>query len=54
MKNAIQWKIYAATKDMNFEEYKSYLNRRQKNRALFARMQRRQEGMNRLEIYDGL
>jgi hypothetical protein len=24
MKNAIQAKIYAATKDMNFEEYKAY------------------------------
>jgi hypothetical protein len=39
---------------MKFEESKAYLNRRQKNSALLARMQRRQEGMNRLEIYDGL
>jgi hypothetical protein len=54
MKNAIQAKIYAARKDMKFEEYKAYLNRRLKKRALLARMQRRQEGMNRLEIYDGL
>jgi hypothetical protein len=54
MKNDIQAKIYAATKDMNFEEYKAYLNRRLKNSALLARMQRRQEGMNRLVIYDGL
>jgi hypothetical protein len=44
MKNTIQAKIYAATKDMNFEEYKAHLNRRQKNSALLARMQRRQGG----------
>jgi hypothetical protein len=37
--------IYAETKDMNFEEYKAYLNRRLKNSALLARMQRRQGGM---------
>jgi hypothetical protein len=42
MKNSIQAKIYAETKDMNFEQYKAYLNRRLKNSALFARMQRRQ------------
>jgi hypothetical protein len=38
MKNEIQAKIYAETKDMNFEQYKAYLNRRLKNSALFARM----------------
>jgi hypothetical protein len=42
MKNGIQAKIYAETKDMNFEQYRAYLNRRLKNSALFARMQGRQ------------
>jgi hypothetical protein len=41
MKSAIQAKIYAETKDMSFEEYKAYLNRRLKNSALYARMQKR-------------
>jgi hypothetical protein len=43
MKNDIQAKIYAETKDMNFEQYKAYLSRRLRNSALFARMQRRQK-----------
>ncbi|MDR2679506.1 MAG: hypothetical protein LBC47_01695 [Tannerella sp.] len=44
MKNDIQAKIYAETKDMNFEEYKAYLENRLKNSNLFARMQRRKTG----------
>jgi hypothetical protein len=45
MKNDIQAKIYAETKDMNFEQYKAYLNRRLKNSALFARMQKRKNSL---------
>ena len=42
MKNDIQAKIYAETKDMNFEEHKAYLENRLKNSKLFARIQRKE------------
>jgi hypothetical protein len=43
MKNDIQAKIYADTKDMSFEEYKAYLAMRLKNSPFKERINRRQQ-----------
>jgi len=39
MKNDIQAKIYAETKDMSFDEYKVYLNSRLKNSPFWDSME---------------
>jgi hypothetical protein len=43
MKNDIQAKIYADTKDMDFEEYKVYLALRLKNSPFRERINRQQK-----------
>ena len=40
MKNDIQAKNYAETKDMSFEEYRAYLDEKLKNSPFYARMKR--------------
>jgi len=40
MKNDIQAKIYAETKDMSFEEYRAYLNNKLKYSPIYARIKR--------------
>jgi hypothetical protein len=42
MKNDIHAKIYAETKDMNFEEYKAYLAMRLENSYFRDRIKQRQ------------
>jgi hypothetical protein len=44
MKNAIQAKIYADTKDMSFEELKVYLAKRIANSPFEHRISRQQKG----------
>ncbi|GHT11471.1 hypothetical protein AGMMS4956_04560 [Bacteroidia bacterium] len=46
MKNNIQAKIYADTKDMCFEDYKTYLAIRLKNSPFKERMTRQQKRMS--------
>jgi hypothetical protein len=46
MKDEIQAKIYAETKDMNFEELKAYLAGRIENSALKYRIARQQKVSN--------
>jgi hypothetical protein len=42
MKNEIQAKIYAETKDMTFKELRTYLDRQLKNDAFWQRITRKQ------------
>jgi hypothetical protein len=43
MKNEIQAKIYAETKDMTFDELRAYLDRQLKNDAFWQRITRQQK-----------
>ena len=44
MKNEIQAKIYAETKDMTFEELRAYLDRQLEGDAFWQRITRQQPG----------
>jgi hypothetical protein len=46
MKNEIQAKIYAETKDMGFEELRAYLDRHLKKDAFWQRIIRQQNASN--------
>jgi len=43
MKNDIQAKIYAETKDMSFDEYKAYLDSSLQNDPFWQSLQKRQK-----------
>jgi hypothetical protein len=43
MKNEIQAKIYAETKDMNFEELRAYLDKQLEHDAFWQRITHQQE-----------
>ena len=43
MKNDIQAKIYAETKDMSFDEYKAYLNKSLQKNSFWQSLQKKQK-----------